>query len=495
MLTRIAVTADDAILTRIAVFVSGGGTNLQALLDAEVSGILSSGTIALVIADKAGIGAIDRANKAGVPCLVIPRQEGGFEGKALAALREQQIDMLVLAGFLGILSAEFIQNFSKPILNVHPSLIPSFCGRGYYGLKVHQAALDYGVKVTGATVHLVNEIPDGGRILLQKAVEVRGDDTPESLQRRVMEQAEWVLLPQAVEHIAAGILREKEEREKKRKKEQHAMDTTQQDAGNTAPQDVINTPRQNARSTTQQDLCALLRRNAYPGRGILLGNAYCSGTNAAVVAYFIMGRSENSRNRIFEETSDGIRTKAFDENRMTDPSLVIYHPVRVQDKRLIVTNGDQTDTIRKFLAEGKSFAKALRTREFEPDAPHYTPRISGLLKRNGHYTLSILKAGGSGVCNRYFFEYSRQAGTGHFISTYQGDGDPLPSFAGEPVPVAIDAPDAGTLADALWDSLDEDNKVSLFVRYIDWHSGFYDTVIINKHTGRFRRETKESLWR
>ena len=195
---------------RIAVVVSGGGTNLQALIDAQTRGELKSGTIALVIADKAGIGAIARAEKAGVGCEVIIRKEPDFEEKVLSALTDHKIDMVVLAGFLGILSADFIAKFPGPIINIHPALIPSFCGKGFYGLRVHQAALDYGVKVTGATVHYASEVVDGGQIILQKAVDVLPGDTAEILQRRVMEQAEWVLLPQAAEIVAAQIVREKE---------------------------------------------------------------------------------------------------------------------------------------------------------------------------------------------------------------------------------------------------------------------------------------------
>lgn len=196
---------------RVAVFVSGGGTNLQALLNAERAGVLRDGTIALVIADKFGIGAIGRAEEAGVPVSVIPRKEAGFETRVLEVLAENGIDVAVLAGFLGILSADFLTQFSRPVLNVHPSLIPSFCGRGFYGLKVHRAALDYGVKVTGATVHYVNEVPDGGEIILQKPVDVLPDDTPETLQRRVMEQAEWIILPQAVQQVCAASSMEDEQ--------------------------------------------------------------------------------------------------------------------------------------------------------------------------------------------------------------------------------------------------------------------------------------------
>lgn len=195
---------------RIAVLVSGGGTNLQALIDAQNRGELKSGQIALVIADKAGIGAIGRAEAAGIDCELIVRKEPDFEEKVLSALLEHNIDMVVLAGFLGILSGGFVEKFPGPIINIHPALIPSFCGKGFYGLRVHRAALDYGVKVTGATVHYVNEIPDGGQIILQKAVDVLPGDTPEILQRRVMEQAEWVLLPQAAEIVAAQIVKEKE---------------------------------------------------------------------------------------------------------------------------------------------------------------------------------------------------------------------------------------------------------------------------------------------
>ena len=201
-------------LTRIAVLVSGGGTNLQALLDAQRAGKLPHGEIVLVVSNKAGVYALERAAQAGVPSAVLsPKELDGqqaFEAALLALLAEHQVDMIVLAGFLAILSGDFVRRYENRILNIHPSLIPSFCGKGMYGLKVHQAALDYGVKVTGATVHYVNEVPDGGQILLQKAVEIQPGDTPEALQRRVMEQAEWVLLPQAAELVAQRICQEKE---------------------------------------------------------------------------------------------------------------------------------------------------------------------------------------------------------------------------------------------------------------------------------------------
>ena len=194
---------------RIAVLASGGGTNLQALIDSQ-GGVLTSGSISLVIADRPGLQAEARARTAGVPAVVIPRREDGFEAGVLRTLEEHRIDLLILAGFLGILSQDFIKTFPGPILNIHPSLIPAFCGKGFYGLRVHQAALERGVKLTGATVHLVNEIPDGGQILLQKAVEVRPGDTAERLQSRVLREAEWKLLPQAAELISARLAREKE---------------------------------------------------------------------------------------------------------------------------------------------------------------------------------------------------------------------------------------------------------------------------------------------
>ena len=200
--------------TKIAVLVSGGGTNLQALLDAQQSGLLTDGEIVLVVASNAKAYALTRAAQAGVPAVVCSRKELGsqaaFEAAIAQALADHEVELIVLAGFMSILSEDFTSRWPRRILNVHPSLIPSFCGKGYYGLKVHEAALAYGVKVTGATVHFVNEVPDGGEILLQKAVEVLPGDTPEVLQRRVMEQAEWILLPQATQMISEEIRREKD---------------------------------------------------------------------------------------------------------------------------------------------------------------------------------------------------------------------------------------------------------------------------------------------
>lgn len=198
---------------RIAVFVSGGGTNLQALINAQKSGIIHSGEIEVVIASKEGVYALERAKNAGIPGLAVQRKDFAsqqeYEDKLVQILNEYRIDMIVLAGFLSILSGEFTKKYPNRIINVHPALIPSFCGKGYYGLKVHEAALNYGVKVTGATVHYVNEVPDGGQIIYQKAVDVQPGDTPEILQKRVMEQAEWILLPKATELVCSNIVKEK----------------------------------------------------------------------------------------------------------------------------------------------------------------------------------------------------------------------------------------------------------------------------------------------
>ena len=222
------------------------------------------------------------------------------------------------------------------------------------------------------------------------------------------------------------------------------------------------------------DLFAYLRERPYPGRGILLGNL---PDGRALCAYFIMGRSENSRNRVFEQTGDGIRTKAFDESKMVDPALIIYHPVRRVGDKLVVTNGDQTDTVRDFLEAGKTAEAALRTREFEPDGPNWTPRVSGVVYSCGGYQLSILKSADpeGSACTRNFFEYAPKNGVGRFISTYEGFSSPLPSFHGEPVEVSLPGLTAREYADSLWAALNADNKVSLYVKLGD------ETVIINKH--------------
>ena len=229
----------------------------------------------------------------------------------------------------------------------------------------------------------------------------------------------------------------------------------------------------------KQDLAG----NSYPGRGIVIGQS-ADGKNA-VIAYFIMGRSVNSRNRVFVEEGAGIRTQAHDPAKLSDPSLVIYAPVRVLGEDTIVTNGDQTDTIYDFLKEGKTFEEALRTRTFEPDGPNYTPRISGIVERGeGSFTykLSILKScgGDPDFAQRFFFEYAPKAGLGHFIHTYKQDGDPIPSYEGEPTPVFIEG-DIDAFTASLWENLNEDNKVSLFTRFINLETGKAESRIVNKN--------------
>lgn len=230
-----------------------------------------------------------------------------------------------------------------------------------------------------------------------------------------------------------------------------------------------------------KSLASELNTNSYPGRGIVVGKS--ADGKKAVIAYFIMGRSVNSRNRIFEPNDrGGIRTKAFDESKMEDPSLIIYNPVLKLDGKTIVTNGDQTDTIYDFMQEGKCYRHALNTREFEPDAPNYTPRISAVLKPNGDYNMSILKSNmGKPQCLRFYFEYPADAGLGHFIHTYKCDGNPIPSYEGEPTPVAVGNDDIDTWTDMIWDNLNEDNKVSLFTRHIDLQTGEEETRIVNKN--------------
>ncbi len=227
-----------------------------------------------------------------------------------------------------------------------------------------------------------------------------------------------------------------------------------------------------------------LKENTYPGRGIVLGLTADAGK--AVIAYFIMGRSENSRNRIFVKDGDGLRTKAYDPDKLKDPSLIIYAPVRVLRDTTIVSNGDQTDTIYAGMDQQMTFEQSLRSRTFEPDAPNYTPRISGVLHRDKdccHYALSIIKSeNGEGKSTvRQTFAYAKPIpGEGHFLHTYQGDGNPLPSFEGEPVRVAVEE-DVDAMADRLWVSLNTENKVALFVRYIDLSTGQWKEKIINKH--------------
>ena len=395
-------------MLNIAVLVSGGGTNLQALIDAQNNGILSSGRIAQVISSNRGAYALKRAESAWIPSAVAKT-----ESEILSLLGEVKPDIIVLAGYMKILTKEFIDTVKVPIINIHPSLIPSFCGKGFYGLKVHEAVLKSGVKITGATVHYVNEIPDGGEIIAQKAVEVLRDDTPERLQRRVMEQAEWVILPRAVESVCRKI----------------------------APR-IFPSPLK------------------YAGRGIITG---MNPSGGKVLAYFIMGRSQSSKARIFERSGDDLIIKLTRQDKNFDPSLILYSPLRVLGDKIIITNGDQTDTVYDALSSGGTFEGALRTREYEPDAPHYTPRISAVMTPSVHKHSILKKAG------RYFFEYDYEPGKGRLIHTYDHDVVPegvLPSFMGEPREVNI-PDDMETFAKELWRELGEDYRVALYVRYYD----------------------------
>ncbi len=229
------------------------------------------------------------------------------------------------------------------------------------------------------------------------------------------------------------------------------------------------------------DFPEALRQNVYPGRGILIG--ITPDQKSALALYFIMGRSTNSRNRVFAVTPDGIRTEAYDPSKLQDPSLIIYHPVRRLGRALIVTNGDQTDTVRDYLESGRSFEEALNTRAFEPDAPNFTPRISALLCADGSYLMSILKSADAcgSACNRQTFSYAPVAGVGHFLHTYAGDGDPIPSFIGEPERMAIPAGDLEEFGESVWESLNFDNKVSLYLEQIDLNTGAHKCRIWNKN--------------
>ena len=240
------------------------------------------------------------------------------------------------------------------------------------------------------------------------------------------------------------------------------------------------------------DITKLLKENTYPGRGIIVG--CCDNTKSIVALYFIMGRSENSRNRIFVKTDEGIRTEPFDPALMTNPELIIYNPVRRCSGHTIITNGDQTDTIYEFMSKGSDFRSALLTREFEPDAPNYTPRISCLIKPDGSYALSILKTAIDHMatsrpecCIRHFFEYSNAIpGLGHFISTYQNDGNPLPSFIGEPIPIAVNiSGDFKSYVHNIWAALNNDNKVSIYGCEIDINNNLANEIIINQLQGNF----------
>lgn len=321
-------------MVKIAVLVSGGGTNLQALIDRQQAGELGCGQIGLVLSSRPGVYALERAQKAGIETVVVDRKSCAtaeeFSARVLHQLQSRGVEMVVLAGFLSILCKDMVEAYPNRIINVHPSLIPSFCGKGFYGLKVHQAALDYGVKVTGATVHYVNEVTDGGSIILQKAVYIEPDDTPGN---------------PAASRDGAGRMGAAAQSDR------NGLPKNPGGKGQTV------TAREGEVSMNCVELAQELRGNTYPGRGIVLGKS--EDGSKMVIAYFIMGRSENSRNRVFVEQEDGIRTEAFDPSKLSDPSLIIYAPVRVLNGKTIVTNGDQTDTIYDFMKDGKTFEEAL----------------------------------------------------------------------------------------------------------------------------------------
>ena len=405
-------------MLKIAVLVSGNGTNLQALLDAEKNNILRSGKIVQVISDNPNAYALERAKIAGIKFNVAKSEE-----EILKLLSITNPGIIVLAGFLKILSKDFINRCNAQIINVHPSLIPSFCGKGFYGLKVHEAVLKSGVKFTGATVHIVNEIPDGGKILSQKPVKVYDDDTPETLQLRVMQRAEWIILPRTLEKLC------------KSKK--------------------------------------IFKRDfKYPGRGIIAGT---TPEGRKMFAYFIMGRSASSRARIFERSGNDLIIKLTGDKNI-DSSLILYSPVKVFEKNIIVTNGDQTDTIYNAMSAGKDFKNALMEREHEPDEPHFTPRISAVITPE-NYTMNILKKAG-----KFFYQYDFENGKGHLIHTYNHDVEPdqkLPSFRGRPKIINIPE-NIGEFANNLWNELDENNKVALYVRYYSSDLKNYEDRLFNK---------------
>ena len=413
-------------MLKIAVLVSGNGTNLEALFDAQKRYILRTGHIVQVISNNPKAYALKRAKKAGVRADVAKTEE-----EILNLLRETKPGIIVLAGYLKILSADFLKRCDAIVINIHPSLIPSFCGLGMYGLKVHEAALNYGVKLTGATVHVVNEIPDGGKILAQMPVKVEDDDTPEILQQRVLEEAEHVLLPRTLEKLCQ------------------------------------------AKSLFKIKI-------KYPGRGIVIGT---SPSGCPMFAYFITGRSETSTARkMIRAENDGVDIKITgDEN--VDTSLILYSPVKVINKRIIISNGDQTDDIYNGYKNNDSdFIRALLKRDYEPDAPHYTPRISAMLSPE-FYLMSILRRDLLHNEGKNFYQGSyKKKGYGFIFHTYQKDigvTRRLPSFEGAPKPVEI-SDNIGEFANNLWNELSDEYKVSLYVRYYSPDFKTYEDRLFNR---------------
>ena len=416
-------------MINIAVLVSGNGSNLQALIDAQKSRKLKHGQIVHVISSNKEAYALDRAEMAGICADVVDYKELGnnaAEAKILELLKKFNPKLIVLAGFVKILSKNFIEKCNAKIINIHPSLIPKYCGKGFYGLKVHEAVLANHEEHTGATVHYVNEIPDGGEIIMQDSILIwERDITPEKLQKRVLELVEHKLLPKATEFVCSGM------------------------CPNAFPVAVN-----------------------YPGRGIITG---CTPSGRKMFAYFIMGRSQSSKSRIFERSGNELAIKLTKQDPKFDSSLILYRPVRIFGENVIVTNGDQTDTVYDFLKDGKTFEEALRTRTYEPDAPHYTPRISAIMNKEG-YKQSILKLAG-----KYFYEYEYKPGVGHLIHTYERfypSRDELRSFIGEPreleVPEEIEK-----FSESLWLELNEAYKVALYVRHYEPNFVSYQDKLFN----------------
>ncbi|MGE4453745.1 MAG: phosphoribosylglycinamide formyltransferase [Sphaerochaeta sp.] len=429
-------------MIRIAVLASGGGTNLQSLLDASHEGKLPHGTIVLVASDKTDAYALKRAELRGIPSVGLDkrqRKRAGFEQALLDLLASYRVELVVLAGFLTILSGDVIKAYEGRILNIHPSLIPSFCGKGYYGRRVHEAALQRGVKISGATVHLVTEEADAGPIIAQRALDVLPDDTPESLASRILQTIEWKLLPEAVEHVCQVL-------------------------------------------EQSMDLKTALQAQRYPGRGILCG---VNDEGRSIVAYFITARSSHSKNRRLVSEGGVVRTEAIDERLVTDPSLIIYRAMDTYKRQLVVANGDHSDTILAALVEGKQMEEALKDRSYEPDKPAYTSRISAVveLAQKGGYTLSILRRR-KGECERAYFPYPNpMKGKGHLIHTYQGDGEPLPPFLGSPKEVVLQG-NGATLGKEIWGLLDPEYRVALCVRETNLSTGSFELYLINAEQGR-----------
>lgn len=426
-------------MIRIAVLASGSGTNLQALLDAD----LVPGKVVLVASDKPDAPALGCSRRKGIPSIGFDRKALGrkaLEQELVGLLADYAIDLIVLSGFLTILSAQFVNAYRNRIINIHPSLLPSFGGKGYYGERVHEAVLKRGVKISGATVHLVTEEADEGPILAQQALSVADDDTPETLGRRIRETIEWTLLPKTVQQYCRTLEEE-------------------------------------------MQIEHYLKGLRYPGRGIACG---MSEEGKALLVYFITARSKHSRNRMLVAQNEAVRTEALDESLLVDPSLIIYRAIDRIGNAFVVANGDQSEAILASLSGGRSFEEGLADSTYEPDAPNYTPRISALFQAEGtrSYTLSILRRREDSSCEHAFFPYANlQAGEGHLIHTYEREAEPLPSFEGEPRRVLLKG-SGEQLARSVWQSLDEQVRVGLCVKEIDLDSHEVQTIIINAEERR-----------